>query len=82
MVRDCAAELLGYHVAFVSLWPGPVRTELVTSLLDEIKKKEELTSENRKVGSWGQNGALVGKRRIEDYMQKQKTVNASAESRK
>jgi len=29
MARDCAHELEKYNVAFVSLWPGPVRTEII-----------------------------------------------------
>ena len=36
MARDCGLELEKYNVAFVSLWPGPVKTETV---MDMINKK-------------------------------------------
>ena len=45
-------------------------------------KEENLTSKNLKVGSWDKNWKLVGKWKIGGYMQKQKTINVLAESRK
>ena len=35
MATDCALELKKHNVAFVSLWPGAVRTEHFTSLLQQ-----------------------------------------------
>ncbi|XP_066289628.1 dehydrogenase/reductase SDR family member 1-like isoform X2 [Branchiostoma lanceolatum] len=35
MAADCAHELKKDNVAFISLWPGPVKTELVTGFLAE-----------------------------------------------
>ncbi|XP_033755249.1 dehydrogenase/reductase SDR family member 1-like [Pecten maximus] len=32
MAADCAVELRRHNVAFVSLWPGPVRTEVINQL--------------------------------------------------
>ncbi|XP_069114011.1 dehydrogenase/reductase SDR family member 1-like isoform X2 [Argopecten irradians] len=34
MAADCAVELRRHNVAFVSLWPGPVRTEVVSQLAE------------------------------------------------
>uniref|UniRef100_F6T7Z6 Dehydrogenase/reductase SDR family member 1-like n=1 Tax=Ciona intestinalis TaxID=7719 RepID=F6T7Z6_CIOIN len=38
MVADCATELKKYNVGFISLWPGPVKTEL---LLGDTRKTFE-----------------------------------------
>ena len=35
MAADCAIELKKHKVAFVSLWPGPVRTEKLTHLMEQ-----------------------------------------------
>ena len=35
MAVDCAKELKKHKVAFVSLWPGAVRTENVTYLVEQ-----------------------------------------------
>ena len=35
MAADCAHELYSSNVAFVSIWPGQVKTEFVTNLLKE-----------------------------------------------
>ena len=35
MAVDCAKELKKHKVAFVSLWPGTVRTENVTYLVEQ-----------------------------------------------
>eukprot|EP00058_Branchiostoma_floridae_P004084 XP_002589572.1 hypothetical protein BRAFLDRAFT_224709 [Branchiostoma floridae] len=40
MAADCAHELRKHNVAFVSLWPGAVKTELVTDLLTERPESE------------------------------------------
>ena len=31
MARDCGAELKDFGVTFLSLWPGPVKTELISA---------------------------------------------------
>ncbi|XP_078604718.1 dehydrogenase/reductase SDR family member 1-like [Branchiostoma floridae x Branchiostoma japonicum] len=40
MAADCAHELRKHNVAFISLWPGAVKTELVTNLLTERPESE------------------------------------------
>jgi len=42
MARDCSLELAKYGVAFVSVWPGPVRTESVMNKSDEFLAKPEV----------------------------------------
>uniref|UniRef100_A0A5S6QET7 Dehydrogenase/reductase SDR family member 1 n=1 Tax=Trichuris muris TaxID=70415 RepID=A0A5S6QET7_TRIMR len=37
MAADCALELKDENVAFLSLWPGFVRTELMTQNMDNVK---------------------------------------------
>jgi dehydrogenase/reductase SDR family protein 1 len=37
MAVDCAIELKRHNVACISLWPGAVRTELVTSIISEVE---------------------------------------------
>ena len=37
MATDCSLELKKHNVAFVSLWPGAVRTENIMSLLQQQK---------------------------------------------
>ena len=49
MARDCAAELLHYNIAFVSLWPGPVKTEFIQAELDKLKKSGKLTGKEKSV---------------------------------
>lgn len=44
MARDCAFELERYNVAFVSLWPGPVKTEIIQ---ETIATKEEKGVDNK-----------------------------------
>ncbi|XP_076469879.1 dehydrogenase/reductase SDR family member 1-like [Babylonia areolata] len=39
MAADCAKELKKHEVAFVSLWPGLVTTEMITSLVKEDQFK-------------------------------------------
>lgn len=36
MAADCAIELKRHNVACISLWPGAVRTELVTSIISQV----------------------------------------------
>ena len=33
MAADCAIELRKHNVAFISLWPGAVRTELISEMM-------------------------------------------------
>ena len=35
MAADCAVELHKHHVAFVSLWPGPARTEIFVDIVNK-----------------------------------------------
>ncbi|XP_072014064.1 dehydrogenase/reductase SDR family member 1-like [Amphiura filiformis] len=37
MAADCAVELRPYNVAFVSLWPGAVKTELLSEIVHSYK---------------------------------------------
>ncbi len=40
MASDCAQELKKHNVTFVSLWPGPVRTEAIAeTVLSKILSK-------------------------------------------
>jgi dehydrogenase/reductase SDR family protein 1 len=39
MAVDCAYELKQHNVAFISLWPGVVKTEAFVDLLDQKKKR-------------------------------------------
>jgi len=36
MAKDCSMELAKYNVAFVSIWPGAVRTETILQAEDKI----------------------------------------------
>lgn len=56
MAADCGFELRKHNVAFVSLWPGPVRTEHIMNMMDS-KEGEEKKS-------------LVGNRNIQDVFLK------------
>jgi len=38
MAADCGLELKPHNVAFISLWPGAVRTELVSSKMESFKE--------------------------------------------
>ena len=40
MAVECAADLKKHNIAFVSLWPGPVRTEHINNFIDEISASE------------------------------------------
>lgn len=35
MAKDCSEDLKEHDICFVSLWPGPVKTEYVKDLLQE-----------------------------------------------
>ena len=44
MAKDCAVDLAKYNVAFVSLWPGIVKTELFEeSLYDSSLTQKRAT---------------------------------------
>ena len=47
MAQDCSYELAKYNVAFVSLWPGLVKTEFMGKALDRIMQKENLAEEEK-----------------------------------
>ena len=49
MARDCAFELSKYNVAFLSLWPGLVKTSHLTKIYDDVVKKEKLSNEEEVV---------------------------------
>ena len=36
MARDCGAELKDFGVTFLSLWPGPVKTELISENTEQF----------------------------------------------
>jgi len=38
MAKDCGAELKDFGVAFVSLWPGPVKTELMSENTGKLRE--------------------------------------------
>jgi len=40
MAVDCAKELKSHNVAFVSVWPGPVRTEHIEALAAAAPKDD------------------------------------------
>ena len=40
MAADCGIELKKYNVAMISLYPGAVKTELVTQLCESAKDSE------------------------------------------
>ncbi|XP_055333567.1 dehydrogenase/reductase SDR family member 1-like [Paramacrobiotus metropolitanus] len=41
MAADCAKELKKYNVTFISLWPGPVQTEIIQEkIMKPMKEKE------------------------------------------
>ena len=49
MARDCAMELAKYNVAFLSLWPGLVKTNEMKSLFDDVVERENLSNEEEVV---------------------------------
>ena len=40
MAAECAIDLKKHNIAFVSLWPGAVRTEHINNFIDEISASE------------------------------------------
>jgi len=42
MAVDCAKDLKKHNVAFVSLWPGPTKTEQVSTVGSTLKNEEFL----------------------------------------
>ena len=64
MARDCAFELSKYNVAFLSLWPGLVKTEFVKESLehsDEMEGMAEQIAATKKVFSVAESTEFVGK---------------------
>ena len=49
MTHDCAVELKKFNVAFISLWPGMVETEVVMNKLKEIDNMDVLSAEEKMV---------------------------------
>ena len=41
MAKDCAYELSKFNVAFLSLWPGLVKTDLMSAAHEDILQKDE-----------------------------------------
>ena len=37
MAAECAIDLKEHNIAFISLWPGAVRTEHINNMIDELK---------------------------------------------
>ncbi|XP_069113768.1 dehydrogenase/reductase SDR family member 1-like [Argopecten irradians] len=60
MAADCAIELKKHNVAMVSLWPGAVKTEHITSLLSQ-DKIEDGKNNARKVFEDGESTEYSGK---------------------
>jgi len=46
MAIDCGYELAKYNIAFLSLWPGIVKTELITKHYEEVMQKSFPTLDN------------------------------------
>jgi len=40
MAVDCGIELKEHNVAFVSIWPGPAKTEQILSVVASLKGNE------------------------------------------
>nr|XP_009861303.1 dehydrogenase/reductase SDR family member 1-like [Ciona intestinalis] len=55
MVTDCATELKKYNVAFLSLWPGPVKTELLLGDTGKMSDSHEMITD------WGETPEFCGK---------------------
>ena len=49
MARDCGIELANFNVAFVSLWPGPVKTELIEEKLKAVEEFRALDDRQKLV---------------------------------
>lgn len=41
MAADCGLELKKHNVAFVSLWPGPVKTEHMLNVTENIAEDKK-----------------------------------------
>lgn len=42
MAADCAVELRRHNVAFISLWPGAIKTEVFLDNVDKSSMKVKL----------------------------------------
>jgi len=47
MALDCSYELSKYNVAFLSLWPGLVKTEFIGKALDRVMQNEKMSEEEK-----------------------------------
>nr|XP_032813377.1 dehydrogenase/reductase SDR family member 1 isoform X1 [Petromyzon marinus]XP_032813378.1 dehydrogenase/reductase SDR family member 1 isoform X1 [Petromyzon marinus] len=61
LAADCAVELRKYNVAYVSLWPGAVRTELVQELVARDTAKSIMEQQIAKALENGETTELSGK---------------------
>jgi len=59
MARDCGLELEKYNVAFVSLWPGPVKTETVMDMIN--KKGQDVNKQLKWMFNHGESTEFAGK---------------------
>jgi len=58
MAADCAIELKSHNVTFISLWPGPVKTELVQLGIDARKAGKPLAKPSGETASLGANAHI------------------------
>ena len=49
MAHDCAVELKKFNVAFLSLWPGAVKTESIAETLEKINNQKQLSNSDKMV---------------------------------
>lgn len=49
MAYDCAVELQKFNVAFLSLWPGAVKTETIKETMEKLNNQSELSSADKMV---------------------------------
>ncbi|MED6242330.1 Dehydrogenase/reductase SDR member 1, partial [Ataeniobius toweri] len=61
LAADMAVELKSRGVTSVSLWPGPVQTELVSQLLIQNDASQGFTSKHKEIFSNGETTELSGK---------------------
>jgi len=59
MARDCSYELERYNVAFVSLWPGPVKTEIISETIG--KKDKAIDKQLKYIFDNGESTEFAGK---------------------
>ncbi|XP_067652032.1 dehydrogenase/reductase SDR family member 1-like [Haliotis asinina] len=62
MAKDCSVELKRHNVAFISLWPGAVKTETVTRFMDEESEtKNSMFSKFQETFKNGESVEYAGK---------------------